>query len=66
MKYKFRLSILILLICLMSIPGVYATWQYAEISTFEVDTFVNLSLEEFGYAPEEVLPGVFFKRWCGN
>ena len=49
-----------LLLCLMiifSFGGVYATWQYAEASPAPTLKGVGISISEFNYPPEEILPG---------
>ncbi len=56
MKIKFRLLILTLMIALVSIPGVFATWKYAELSPVEAESSVYVSMGELVLFPEDVLP----------
>ena len=48
--------ILIISILAVSIGGVFATWQYAELPVTDADKSVNVSLDEFIWEPEEILP----------
>ena len=48
--------ILIITILAVSIGGVFATWQYAELPVTDADKSVNVSLDEFIWEPEEILP----------
>ncbi|MBE5754927.1 MAG: hypothetical protein E7340_06335 [Clostridiales bacterium] len=48
MKLKFRLFVLILLVAVMSVPGVYATWKYTVDSTVNYqDTNFNVGITEY-------------------
>ena len=57
MKILPKLLSLLLLVATLCVSGVYATWQYAGIPTNDVTGTLSLSLTEFIYKPEEVLPG---------
>ena len=46
----------ILIVFLISAVGVYATFQYSELSPDPQETFLNFLLTPFLYKPEEVLP----------
>ena len=48
-----------LLFCalLLSIGGVYASWMYADLPSDSKEQAVEISLVEFEYPPEEILPG---------
>lgn len=53
-------QISISIICLtiiMSIGGAYATWSYAEQPPAEVSQGLGISISEFNYKAEEILPG---------
>ena len=48
-----------LLFCalLLSIGGAYASWMYADLPSDPKEQAVEISLVEFEYPPEEILPG---------
>ena len=50
------LSVITCFIIILSIGGVYATWNYAAYNSAPVDMEVSVNLGEFYFAPEEVLP----------
>ena len=52
-----RLSLLLSLVLLLSVGGVYATWQYAHDPVQSKSTDLNPTMDVFDYPPEEVLPG---------
>ena len=47
---------LILIVFIASISGVYGAWIFAEDNVFEDDKNVMITLSEFTWAPEEILP----------
>ncbi len=51
------LALILGLVLLMSVGGVYAAWIYAGLPAASVDQNVDVSILEFDYPPEEVLPG---------
>ena len=51
------LTLILALVALMSVGGVYATWIYVGAPITPVDQNVDVSILEFNYPPEEVLPG---------
>lgn len=51
------LTLILALALLVSVGGVYATWIYAGAPVTPVDQNVGVSISEFDYTPEEVLPG---------
>ena len=51
------LSLLMCFLLVISIGGVYATWKYAELSPQNVNQDVVVSILEFEYPPEQILPG---------
>ena len=54
-KKKFLLSIFL---CMgLSIGGVYATWRFADKSPRAEESIVAITMGEFSFKPEEVLPG---------
>ena len=53
---KFLLPLMALLL-VFSVSGVYATWIYVEIPLDPAEQQIGLSLLEFDYTPEEILPG---------
>lgn len=56
MKNSFKLLLLaVFFICVVSISGVFATWDYPT-HTDSVTRWISISLENFVYTPEEVLP----------
>ena len=54
---KFRLVFLSVIMLFAIIPSVYATWYYAGHAPQEVRSSFDTSMNQFGYTPEEVLPG---------
>ncbi len=48
---------LTLIVAISSVGGVYATWLYAESPPISVNQGVGVSISEFNYPPEEILPG---------
>lgn len=52
------LSMIICLTMLLSVGGVYATWQFAEELPESVNNTQSINLSEFVWAPEEILPDV--------
>jgi hypothetical protein len=44
-------------VLILSVTGVYCTWRYAALPPSPQNNFLNTSLVEFIYRPEEVLPG---------
>ena len=57
MRLKFKLLLLGFLIIVATIPGVFANWLYTFDFVENKQTDVNLGVNAFEYAPEEVLPG---------
>ncbi len=53
---KKLLAVIICFTMVLSIGGVYATWQYASGNITPVDTQAGVAMGEFYYAPEEVMP----------
>ena len=51
-----HILLLILSIITVSIGGVFATWHYAEQPAVDDSTNLNVSLIEFMWEPEEILP----------
>ena len=51
-----HILLLILSIITVSIGGVFATWHYAEQPALDDSTNLNVSLIEFMWEPEEILP----------
>ena len=51
------LCLLSLIISLALIPGVSASWKYSGESLEQQNTNLSMVMDEFYYAPEEVLPG---------
>ena len=49
--------VLSFLLVLSSIGGVYATWNYAGAPMQSVNQALGVTLSEFHYPPEEILPG---------
>lgn len=49
-------ALLCFLLLLMSIGGVFATWYYVDDNVLNVDEYLNVSLSEFVWKPEEILP----------
>ena len=45
-----------LLLAAFSVPAVFATWRYAYEGVESVNTFNGITINEFAYSPEEVLP----------
>ena len=45
------------LIALLSTGGVFATWQYANGAIPPTSEIISISLGEFEFAPEQILPG---------
>ncbi len=56
-KHLAKISALLALISTMLITSVFASWVYAEFSPKDHETNFDLSMIEFVYKPEEVLPG---------
>jgi len=50
-------SAIVCFILLLSIGGVIATWTYSNSFIDDVDELVNVTINEFEYAPEVILPG---------
>ncbi len=60
MRSRFFSKILVVVlafITLLTAGGVYATWTYGLEDVEEKQTDVNVGVQQFYYAPEEVLPG---------
>lgn len=59
---KRKMILLSMLLSLMtffaSTSGVFATWKYVENSSFPVNQSHNITMSEFIYMPEEILPSV--------
>ena len=55
----FRTSaiVLVAIVMIMTTVGAFATWRYAEGPPNPVENDVALSIVEFTYKPEEILPG---------
>ncbi len=51
------LAIIMCFTMLLSIGGVYATWQYSFLPVAGQDVQVGVGLIDFYYKPEEILPG---------
>lgn len=51
-------AILCVMLFFASIGGVYATWKYAEQSPADAKTEQNVTLSDFVWEPEEILPTV--------
>ncbi len=56
-KHLAKISALLALISTTLITSVFASWVYAEYSPDDYETNFGLSMVEFVYKPEEVLPG---------
>ena len=50
------LKLLIVLLIVASIGGTYATWRYAEEKAENNNDLMNIKINEFTWAPEEILP----------
>ena len=55
MKIKYSIFLGILILC-ASIGGTFATWNYAEEPSNDVQTSQDIILSEFVWEPEEILP----------
>ena len=51
------LCLLLLIVSLALIPGVSASWKYSGETLEQQNTNLSMVMDEFYYAPEEVLPG---------
>ncbi len=56
-KHLAKISALLALLSTMLITSVFASWVYSEYSPSDKETDLGLSMIEFVYKPEEVLPG---------
>ena len=50
------LALLCAVTLLITVPGVFATWLYAGGSIDDIAAAIDLSIKEFEYAPEEIVP----------
>ena len=57
MKVLHAFSLLIVIVILVMVGGVYATWKYAELPPQNVLQDVDVSISVFDYPPEQILPG---------
>lgn len=51
------LVVVMLLVSLLSVGGVFATWQYSSTGPQEQSTDMSVVLNTFDYPPEQILPG---------
>ena len=56
-RSRFSLLMLVSMVFLMTIGGVFATWQYTTISPNDTSDTFSITTSEFEYTVEEVLPG---------
>ena len=67
MKNSIRLLLVFLMFAVVAIPGVFATWQYSYSNDIEdKNTSFGVSVNEFIYKPEEVLPDEEADKVGGN
>ncbi len=66
MKLEFRILIVSLLVALVAIPGVFATWQYAQGVVKNRGFEIGLQVNEFIFKPEDVLPDEEANELHGN
>ena len=57
-KIIFFQALLLMLVFLSSISGVFATWNFAEEPATDSTSSLNVNINEFVWAPEEILPTV--------
>ena len=51
------IGILLFILSFALVPGVFATWNYSSFGPEEKENLFSVSLNEFYYKPEEILPG---------
>ena len=56
LKHLSKIFILLIIAVVFVVPTVYASWTFAGDFMASVDTNLDLSIKEFEFAPEEVLP----------
>lgn len=57
MRLVRTITLFVSLVLILSVAGVYATWNYALNTVDPVDQFMDVEMGAFLYKPEEVLPG---------